>query len=90
MMRKSIVMTGNQTHIVEHVLRALLKNLTPLSQSSVKGFVRGFLDMELISWLLLLLIHCIEVLPSQSDPVTTILKDNTGKLMLYNLRSVFY
>lgn len=62
--RKSIMFGGNQNNVIEHILQALLVELQPLADTTMQGFVRGKLDLHLLSWLLMFFLQCVEVLPS--------------------------
>lgn len=62
--RKSIMFGGNQNNVIEHILQALLVELLPLADTTMQGFVRGKLDLHLLSWLLMFFLQCVEVLPS--------------------------
>ncbi|XP_065205960.1 baculoviral IAP repeat-containing protein 6-like isoform X3 [Planococcus citri] len=61
--RKSILSGSNQNCIIEHILKALLKELLPLADTNAQGFIRGKLDLPLLSWLLMFFLQCVEVLP---------------------------
>lgn len=55
---------GNQNNVIEHILQALLVELLPLADTTMQGFIRGKLDLHLLSWLLMFFLQCVEVLPS--------------------------
>ncbi len=78
--RKSILCGWNQNHVIEHILKALLKELLPLADTNMQGFIRGKLDLPLLSWLLMFFLQCVEVLPNSrsvaSDDGDSIDKDN--------------
>lgn len=62
--RKSIMCGNNQNNVIEYILKALLKELLPLADTNLQGFIRGKLDLPLLSWLLMFFLQCVEVLPS--------------------------
>lgn len=78
--RKSILSGGNQNYVIEHILKALLKEFLPLTDTTIQGFIRGKLDLPLLSWLLMFFLQCVEVLPSSKsfspDDGDSIEKDN--------------
>lgn len=78
--RKSILSSGNQNYVIEHILKALLKEFLPLVDITAQGFIRGKLDLPLLSWLLMFFLQCVEVLPSaktfSSEDGDSIEKDN--------------
>lgn len=82
--RKSILSGSNQNCIIEHILKVLLKELLPLADTNAQGFIRGKLDLPLLSWLLMFFLQCVEVLPlprtTSSDDGDSTEKD-TGEMI---------